>query len=170
MFHVFSDIILHRLIGCFEIKLLHSPVSLLVMEEPDVGPICSNLLHVDRVVLWHGQCLHEIARLHPVWKTSCSLCGFCGTGHMCPWEMWPLPFVIKQVLLFCPGKMEPLRPICKLVNKFMIFFLKKGRPWTNTRFQIRVAARPLFAFKKEKKIKERYIMFSRSGCWKALGN
>lgn len=78
-------------------------------------------------------------------------------------------FVTEQVVLFCPGKMEPLGPNCKLLNKFVIFFLKKGRPWMNTRLQIRVAAQPLFAFKKKKR-KERYMMFSRSSCWKALGN
>lgn len=91
-------------------------------------------------------------RLLVVWASSVAQ-ATCAPGKCdcCPLSNTSSS-VTEQVPLFCPRKMEPLRPICKLFNKFMTFFPKEGRPWMNTRFhQIRVAARSLFAFKRKGK-------------------
>lgn len=130
------------------------------MEKPDVGTICNNLLGVDNIVLGQDSaesCLDVCPRSLIRWSCLDDFSlfgdGFSVTGHNV-WKMWP-ELSVKHFLIHCHRtgsiirKTVPMRHFCNKVShihNFFFFFLKKGRPWINTRFQIRV--QPLFAFKK----------------------
>lgn len=150
-----------------------------VMEKPYLGTICNNLLGVEKVVLWRGSaedCIDVCSRLSDLilfrwllilWVASVSqtTCtdGKCDCSLLSNMSSFT---VMEQVLLFCTRNMVPLRHFRKLFNVHN-FFPQDGKAMDEHQISDWSSSLALICLQKKK---ERYIMFSNSGCWKVPGN
>lgn len=185
-FNFFFDIILHSLIGYFEMKTVSShTISILglvagfglVMEKPYLDTIFNDLLRMENR-LRHGSTEDSVVfALDPlIWSSFDDFSFFgwpqCHRSHVHMENMtigfcqaFPHPRH-RTGSKFCIRKIVTLRHFCKLFN--IHHFLPEERQ-TMDEHQIsdQGSRSALICLHKNK---ERYITFSSSGCWTDLGN